>query len=242
MNKFSKALGAGILTLGVASPAFAAESLVFSWSGCGGSSFSSCATVDAYYDPTTRYLRFIVTNDETGSWPGVFTQLGWDGFNVDFDGSTFEHVSGSGSWTYDETLNSINDYSGADADSPPPTNGLHAGETAEFKIKFEDGDDVDFSDFAFALHEQGLEDYWAELGVECDGSNKLAVENDDGEYIVGKPANNGLVEETTPPEDCHNGGGGGGNVVPEPMTSALLATGLVALAGAGALKRRRNRK
>jgi len=230
----------GLASLGVATPAFAAESLVFSWSGCGGSNFASCATVNAWYDPDTRYLRFTVSNDQAASWPGVFTQLGWDGFNEEFDASTFEHLSGSGTWSYDESLNSINNYSGADADPPPVDNGIGAGETAEFRIMFEGTDEIDFTDFAFALHEQGLEEYWLELDVVCEGSNKLAVENDGGEYIVGAPDD--LVTPTTPPEDCDADGGGGPNVVPEPMTSALLATGLVALAGAGAVRRRRNRK
>lgn len=242
MKRFSKALAVGLASLGVATPAFAAESLVFSWSGCGGTNFASCATVNAWYDPDTRYLRFTVSNDQAGTWPGVFTQLGWDGFNEDFDASTFEQLSGSGSWSYDETLNSINNYSGADADPPPVDNGLAAGETAEFRIMFEGTDEIDLTDFAFALHEQGLEEYWLELEVVCEGSNKLAVENDGGEYIVGGPDKDDLVTPTTPPEDCDADGGGGPNVVPEPMTSALLATGLVALAGAGAVRRRRNRK
>ncbi|HUG26842.1 MAG TPA: PEP-CTERM sorting domain-containing protein, partial [Gemmatimonadales bacterium] len=225
MSKFFKLFGVAAL-VGMSAPAKATAMEVFNWSGCGGQNFASCATVIANYDDVTNVLSFSVQNtNATVGWPGRFTAVGFAGMGTptglsaplgwgfSADDTALSGPSGLTFWSYSDTS----------GDGITPMN------TFNFSVHFASG--ATFSNITFGLREQGL-DSW-DFGATCAGSNRLHV-NKTGATYTETLTREGEAECYFPDDTPTD-------VVPEPATMVLLATGLIGLAGAQ-LRRRKNTK
>lgn len=225
MTKVLKLFGVAAL-VGLSAPAKASAVEVFNWSGCGGQNFASCATVIANYDGASQVLSFSVQNtNSTVGWPGRFTAVGFTGM-----GTATAHTTPAG-WAFDPSDSSLSGPSPATFwsfyDVQP---GITPPNTFNFAVHFELA--PDFSNITFGLREQGL-DSW-DFGANCAGSNRLHV-NKDGTTYTEDLTREGVAGCYTFPDDPPT------DVVPEPATMVLLATGLIGLAGAQ-LRRRKNTK
>lgn len=186
----------------------------YDFTGCGGSNFATCMSVDVYFNATTNAVGIIMTND---GGPGTFTRIGVvnlggtvvaagsysSGPDGAFEPEANQGLSGDGleegiwAWTAKQ----------------PMRIGLAPGESGYFTFVFTDGPAL--GEIGFAVQAQGFNDcstkfgYWFENGA--------VVTNDNGP--------NGYDSNCT------------GTSVPEPSSMALLATGLAGLAFVGRRRR-----
>jgi len=212
MKKFGRIIGSAAVLLAASATAAHADlgGLVNGTQYCGGNTFSTCATINTI-SYSGGVLTLQVTNT-SGSASSVFTAIGLANIGGTFTVATFGAV-GNGAWSQGTTGLSgagiQNAVIGGTANAPPPTNGLHDGETVTFTFTFTGNPDL--TDLQLAIHDQG-----GTGAGGCATSTKLVV--------TGGVANDPTCGSTT---------------VPEPMTMSLLATGLAGMGGLGAFKRRR---
>ena len=225
MSKFLKVFGVAAL-VGMSAPAKATAVEVFNWSACGGQNFASCATVIANYDAGTMVLSFSVQNTNTTvGWPGRFTAVGFAGMG------TPTGLSAPAGWDFgspDASLSAGGLTFWSYSKSTPP--GISPPNTFNFAVQF--GGAPDFSNITFGLREQGL-DSW-NFGADCAGSNRLHV-NKTGATYTETITREGDAKCYDFPDDPPT------DVVPEPATMVLLATGLIGLTGAQ-MRRRKTTK
>ena len=236
MRKSLKALA---VVAALATTGTARAEAQFAWSGCGGSGnpgFNTCASINISVG--SGVLTMTVQN--WGTWnpasnsacspfcgSSVFTALGLQNIGGSLTGlnsavCTNDPVCG---WAFDSNLNGLPGFSGGGATAPPPSNGLNppatsgAGNFTQVILTFSTSGTINLANATvFGLHGQ--------VGPNnC--STKLFVTNNGGTYTT---------NSTTATNSCF---GTPNTPVPEPMSMVLVATGLVAMGGAGLLRRRR---
>lgn len=182
----------------------------YTFTGCGGTNFSTCMSVDVFF-VNGNYVYIDVHN--TGGGSEVFTRVGV--VNVDDATTVTSAAPNPGNWSFEgEQNNGGNGLSGDglpptvwayQANPSPMTNGIHEGEHALFGFAFDPS--VALEDIGFAVQAQG-----GPGGC----STKFGFWYENGQ-IVTNDVGAGNYDET-----CVN--------VPEPESGALLLTGLAGLA------------
>jgi hypothetical protein len=208
-----RAAAAGGLLLAISAvPAHA-----YNYAGCGGSSFSTCATanISATWDGTKTTVQVIVMN--TGYLGEIFTGIGIQGMpkgtdlfgNGNFTGpanwAIYTNGAGLGNLANNKFIGSTNGVG----------SGIHNGNSITFSFELA-GNWSQYTFDDFGIHAQS-----GPAGC----STKLLV-NDGVANVATGFDDTGMACAPT-------------STVPEPATMALLATGLMGIAGGGAVKRRK---
>ncbi len=246
VTRFSLGLAVGLLAAAPQARASAPTATTWSVTNfCGGTTFVSCATVTA--SVSGGLLTMTVTNTG-GSYSGqFFGRIGWfnasNGLLAAFTNpcpqatvSCYTPTDGSGgTWSVDNTQNDTK-YTGTAPQGATKVggDGLFIGETITFKFRLTSGS-FDLTNAVVAFHVQGggsgRKDCSSKM---CIGYSGSTAQNRDADGNViptptGFEENCGASDTGSPPTE----------ITPEPLSLTLMATGLVGLAGAGFIKRRR---
>jgi len=243
------------LVAGLAAMAAGRADAQFVWSGCGGNLFNTCASVNISISGTNQ-LTMVVQNwgtyNPSGPQPSlagssIFTQLGL--LNGSFGGTLTGLTNQPGvcaadptcDWVFDPSMSLLNGFhaggarcvgQGCNVNSglnPPATSG--AGNFTQVTLVFSTSGSINLTGTTFGLHGQSGPPDLINGGT-C--STKLTVSVSGGTYTPNSASDpNGQCGSFNPPTETP---------VPEPASMILLATGLVAMGGAGIIRRRRNRK
>jgi hypothetical protein len=226
----------------------------WSWAGCGGNLFNTCASVNITY--SGGVLTMVVQNwgtyNPAGPQPSlagssIFTQLGLGSGTFGSGALTglnsFSCAGGTVAdptcdWVFDSGLNGLPGYMGGARYAGPPSGhpcndvncGLNppgspgAGQYSQVTLVFSTSPVIDLSAATFGLHGQA---------GPSNCSTKLFVTKSGSTYSPNTTTSTTCAGTFNPPTETP---------VPEPASMVLLATGLVAMSGAGIIRRRRNRK
>jgi len=195
---------------------------------CGGDNFITCVWFAASIDVNNVVtLKVRNTSGDPGSF---FTAIGLANLGAGATASNFSFVNqgtSTSNWTLQSPPNGLTGAGitgvtwGAYRVNPPGSaTTLYNGEEVWFTFTL--GGTFSLANVQFALHDQGGSDQYS-----CSTSTKLVVSGSSsapGTWVSNQPGAECLPPSTT---------------VPEPATMGLLATGLIAMAGAGIVRRRR---
>ena len=242
------------LVAGLATMAAGRADAQFTWSGCGGNNFNTCASVNITYAgglltmTVQNWGNYNPATNAFASFSGssTFTQLGL--LNGSFGGTLTGLTNAPGtcvgdatcSWVFDPSMSLLNGFHAGGARcsgpgcnvnsglNPPGTPG--ANTYTQVTLVFSTSGTIDLTGTTFGLHGQDGPPNLVTGGT-C--STKLTVSVSGGNYTPNTAAPNSVCDAFNPPTETP---------VPEPASMILLATGLVAMGGAGIIRRRRNRK
>jgi len=213
-------------TLLAAAPAAQAQFPAgFGGNYCGGDNFTTCATFSATLTGDVVLLK--VTNT-SGDLASFFTAIGISNLGAGVGATSFSFANqgtSTSNWTLGVPPTGLSGAGilgtavGGDANNPAPdfANSLNTGEEVWFTFTLTGA--YDLSNVQFAVHDQG-----GSPGGTCDTSTKLVVSQ----------TSPGVWTANSPPAGCDL------TTVPEPATMGLLALGLVGMAGAGFVRRRKS--
>jgi hypothetical protein len=193
---------------------------------CGGDNFTTCATFSASLVGNVVTLKVTNTSGDAASF---FTAIGISNLGAGVSATNFSFANqgtSASNWTLGippsglSGAGIIGTVVGGSANNPSadPANSLNNGEEVWFTFTLTGT--YDLSNVQFALHEQG-----GGPGGTCDTSTKLVVSQ--------TSPTSGVWAANSPPAGCDL------TTVPEPATMGLLALGLVGMAGAGIVRRRK---
>lgn len=228
MKKLALALAAAVLAT---APQPAQAQTMFTGQGCSGLAFTFCASwTGTYVDDKTFDLYITNTSGvNANNANSAFTQIGIGNLTIP-DPTSMNAVTG---WQYDPNVNGIsglftNQFGAITTNGI--NNALGAGQSLTFRFNF--GVNVfagllgatnSFQFAQIAIHDQGTP------------SSLRGVTNCNSSKGIMDASSTSLTPTATP--SC--GGPGTYNVVPEPSTYALMASGLLGIFGV--TRRRRNR-
>lgn len=228
------ALAAGAVAL--IAPSVQAQAFLGSGniSGCGGSTFTSCAIWNAALSNSNKTLTLSVTNTtgaNTGNTNSVFTQIILGNLNSYTLANNGFSATGAGTWSgggggfQQCTPSNLCGFNGFGLNASAlganshGNQGIGSGQTTIFTMTFTTAlVPSDFNDVQLAFHDQGPPGNCLTNKVVFDG-------------------NTGVATSQTANPTC----GPGVATVPEPASTGLLLTGLSGLGGIGGIGRLRRR-